>query len=110
MTVNDYNFKKYSTCFKENYYSLKLFWIFSFKIDSITLRYPGSGSKLAKILDPGSKSSQNPKSGSKFKVFGSTTVVATMYPTPQKLQYVKNLKFATKSLSDIQYELIIDGR
>ena len=64
----------------------------------------------AKILDLGSKLGQNSKSGSKFKVFGSTTVVATMYPTPQKLQYVKNLKFATKSLSDIQYELIIDGR
>ena len=25
------------TCFKENYFTLKLFWIFSFKIDSITL-------------------------------------------------------------------------
>ena len=36
MTVCAYSFKKY-TCFKENYFSLKLFWIFSFKIYSITL-------------------------------------------------------------------------
>ena len=37
MTVCAYSFKKIYTCYKENYFSLKLFRIFSFKNDSITL-------------------------------------------------------------------------
>ena len=57
--------KKY-TCFKENYFSLKLFLIFSFKIDSIILDLDLN---WAKIPDP---------SGSKFNVFGSTTLVEIM--------------------------------
>ena len=63
MTVCAYSFKKYtSTSFKGNYFSLKLFWIFSFKIDGSG---PGFGYKLGQ--NPGSGS------GSKFNVFGSTT-------------------------------------
>ena len=55
MTVCAYSLKKY-TCFKENYFSLKLFWIFSFKIDStgintITLD-PDPDPNWAKILVP----------------------------------------------------------
>ena len=56
MTVCSYSFEIY-TCFKENYFSLKLFLIFSFKIDSITLDPdpdldPDSDPYWAKILDP----------------------------------------------------------
>ena len=59
-----YCFKKF-TRFKENYFSLILYWIFSFKIDSINLvPDPGSVSKLG----------QNPGSGSEFNVFGSPTL------------------------------------
>ena len=48
MTVFFYSFKKY-TCFKENYFSLKIFSIFSFKNDSMTL---DPDPNWAKILDP----------------------------------------------------------
>ena len=57
MTVCAYSLKKYTgTCFKENCFSLKLFWIFSFKIDStgintITLD-PDPDPNWAKILVP----------------------------------------------------------
>ena len=55
MTVCAYSFKKY-TCFKENYFSLKLFRIFSFKIFSITQDpdldlEPDLDPNCAKILD-----------------------------------------------------------
>ena len=43
--------KYFGTCFKENYFSLKLFWIFSFKIDNITLD-PDPDPNWTKILDP----------------------------------------------------------
>ena len=42
------SFKKY-TCFKGNYFSLKLFWIFTLKIDINTL---DPDPNCAKILDP----------------------------------------------------------
>ena len=41
--------KNIGTCFKENYFSLQLFWMFSFKIDSIPL---DPDPNWAKILDP----------------------------------------------------------
>ena len=40
-----------STCFNEKYLSLKLFTIFSFKIDSINLE-PDPDPNWAKIMDP----------------------------------------------------------
>ena len=61
MTVSSYSLNKKYTSFKE-LISLKLFWIFSFKVNSIKYS-PGSGSKLG----------QNPGSGSKSNVFESTT-------------------------------------
>ena len=51
MTVCSYSLIKKCTCCKENYLSLKLFWICFFKIDSITLD-PDPDSNWAKILDP----------------------------------------------------------
>ena len=54
MTVCAYSLKKYTstgTCYTEIYFSIKLFWIFSFKIDSITLN-PDPDPNWAKILDP----------------------------------------------------------
>ena len=50
MTVCSYSLTKY-TCFIENYFSLALFWIFSFKIDCITLD-PDLNPNWAKSLDP----------------------------------------------------------
>ena len=43
--------KKNILVLKENYFSLKLFGIFSFKIDSTYYPRSGSGSKFAEILD-----------------------------------------------------------
>ena len=48
VTVCAYSLKKLS-CLNENYFSVKLFRIFSFKIDSITLN---PNPNWAKILDP----------------------------------------------------------
>ena len=65
--------KKYIVL-KEDCFNLKLFLIFSFKIDGVNLDLdpdlgPGSGSKL----------SQNLGSGSKFNVFGSTTLALRFF-------------------------------
>ena len=52
MTVCSCGFEKYTgTCFKENYFSLKLFKKISFKVDSIALD-PDPDPNWAKILDP----------------------------------------------------------
>ena len=52
MTACSYNLKKYN-CFIEHYFSLKLCWIFSFKIDCIFLEPDlDPDPNWAKILDP----------------------------------------------------------
>ena len=76
MTVCAYSLKNIPVL-KVNYFSLKLFWSFSFKIDCITL---GPGWIQIRIR---SKLGQNPgsRSGSKFNVFGSTTPQVVQWQT-----------------------------